>query len=144
MDGLDDVTLGGLTRNRVFLLEGDPGTGKTTIATQWLLAGAATGEKCLYITLSETEEELREGAASHGWDRHSEIDVVELIPADSLLDEKQQQSLVYSSDLELGETTRRIFEVFERLRPDRIVLDSLSEFRLWPRAPYDIGGRSSR
>lgn len=130
LDGLDDVTLGGLTRNRVFLLEGDPGTGKTTIATQWLLAGAATGEKCLYITLSETEEELREGAASHGWDRHSEIDVVELIPADSLLDEKQQQSLVYSSDLELGETTRRIFEVFERLRPDRIVLDSLSEFRL--------------
>ncbi len=127
--GLDDVLGGGLERGRVFLLEGNPGTGKTTIATQFLITGAAAGERCLYITLSETEDELRAGAASHGWDL-SDVDVFELVPPESLLDEDQQQSLLYSSDLELGETTKRIFEVFERTKPTRIVLDSLSEIRL--------------
>ena len=130
LPGLDDITIGGLTRHRVFLLEGSPGTGKTTIATQWLMAGAAAGERCLYITLSETEDELREGAASHGWEFSEGFSVFELIPPENLLDEQQQQSLLYSSDLELGETTRRIFEAFEATKPDRVVLDSLSEIRL--------------
>ncbi len=129
IDGLDNVLGGGLERDRVFLLEGSPGTGKTTVATQFLIAGAAAGERCLYITLSETEDELRAGAASHGWDLGG-IDVFELVPPESLLDEDQQQSLLYSSDLELGETTKRIFETFERVKPRRIVLDSLSEIRL--------------
>jgi len=128
--GLDDVTAGGLARSRLFLLEGSPGTGKTTISLQFLLAGAAAGETCLYITLSETEEELRASAASHGWDLPEAVAVFELVPPESLLDEDQQQSLLYSSDLELGETTKRIFEVFERIKPDRVVLDSLSEIRL--------------
>jgi circadian clock protein KaiC len=127
--GLDDVLGGGLDRSRLFLLEGNPGTGKTTIAVQFLIAGAAAGERCLYITLSETDEELRAGAKSHGWDLAS-VEVFELVPPESLLDDEQQQSLLYSSDLELGETTKRIFEVFERLRPERVVLDSLSEIRL--------------
>ena len=127
--GLDDITGGGLTRQRLFLLEGSPGTGKTTIATQFLMAGAAAGEKCLYITLSETEPELREGAASHGWSLEG-IDIFELIPPENLLDDEQQQSLLYSSDLELGETTKRIFGAMERVTPDRVVLDSLSEIRL--------------
>lgn len=127
--GLDDVTGGGLARGRLFLLEGSPGTGKTTIATQFLLEGAAQAERSLYITLSETDEELRAGAASHGWSL-DDIELFELNPPESLLDEEQQQSLLYSSDLELGETTRRIFEAFERVNPDRIVLDSLSEIRL--------------
>jgi circadian clock protein KaiC len=127
--GLDDVLGGGLERGRVFLLEGAPGTGKTTIATQFLLAGAKAGERCLYITLSENEDALRAGAASHGWDL-SGIDLFELIPPENLLDEDQQQSLLYSSDLELGETTKRIFEAFERVKPHRVVLDSLSEIRL--------------
>jgi circadian clock protein KaiC len=93
------------------------------------MAGAAAGERVLYITLSETEEELRAGGHSHGWELTG-IDVFELLPPESLLDEDQQQSLLYSSDLELGETTRRIIEAVERVQPDRVVLDSLSEIRL--------------
>jgi circadian clock protein KaiC len=127
--GLDDVTRGGMARGRVFLLEGSPGTGKTTIATQFLMTGAAAGEACLYITLSESEPELHEGARSHGWSLDG-IEVFELTPPESLLDEEQQQSLLYSSDLELGETTKRIFEAVERVKPKRLVIDSLSEIRL--------------
>ena len=127
--GLDDITRGGLTRGRLYLLEGSPGTGKTTIATQYLMAGAAAGERSLYITLSETEDEFREGATSHGWSLEG-VDIFELVPPESLLDEDQQQSLLYSSDLELGETTKRIFEAFEKVNPQRVVLDSLSEIRL--------------
>ena len=93
------------------------------------MAGAAAGERGLYITLSETDDELRTGAASHGW-KLDGIDVFELVPPENLLSPDQQQSLLYSSDLELGETTKRIFEAFEASKPDRIVLDSLSEIRL--------------
>ena len=127
--GLDDILGGGLARGRVFLLEGSPGTGKTTLATEFLMAGADAGERGLYVTLSETEDELRASAASHGWSLEG-IDLFELVPPESLLDEDQQQSLLYSSDLELGETTKRIFETFERYKPDRVVIDSLSEIRL--------------
>ncbi|TDH64630.1 circadian clock protein KaiC [Dankookia rubra] len=128
--GLDDVLAGGLAPGRVYLLEGNPGTGKTTIALQFLQEGAARGERGLYVTLSESEAELRDGAASHGWSLRPEISVFELVPPESLLDADQQQSLLYSSDLELGETTRLVFEAVERNRPSRVVLDSLSEIRL--------------
>jgi len=130
VSGLDDILSGGLSRGKVFLLEGQPGAGKTTVALQVLLEGAKAGEKSLYITLSETEEELRQSASSHGWTLGSEISVFELIPPESLLDAEQQQSLLYSSDLELGETTKQIFDAVERIKPTLVVLDSLSEIRL--------------
>jgi circadian clock protein KaiC len=127
--GLDDILAGGLERDRLYLLEGNPGTGKTTAAMRFLMAGAAVGEATLYITLSETEEELRATARSHGWSLDG-IELFELVPPESLLDEQQQQSLLYSSDLELGETSRMILEAVERLQPQRVVIDSLSEIRL--------------
>jgi len=127
--GLDDILIGGLARDRVYLLEGSPGTGKTTAAMSFLRAGALNGEVTLYITLSETEAELRDTARAHGWTLEG-IDIFEVVPPESLLDEQQQQSLLYSSDLELGETTRMIFEAVERRNPARVVIDSLSEIRL--------------
>jgi circadian clock protein KaiC len=128
--GLDNILAGGFSRGHVFLVEGAPGTGKTTVALQFLIEGARAGENGLYITLSETEAELRDGAASHGWTLGDGIEVFELLPPESLLDSDQQQSLLYSSDLELGETTKQIFEAVERAQPARVVLDSLSEIRL--------------
>jgi circadian clock protein KaiC len=128
--GLDDILLGGLAFGRLFLLEGSPGTGKTTIALRFLIEGAERGERGLYITLSETADELRTAASSHGWTLKDSIEVFEVVPPESLLDGDQQQSLLYSSDLELGETTRLVFEAVERVKPQRVVLDSLSEIRL--------------
>jgi circadian clock protein KaiC len=95
-----------------------------------LMTGAAEGETGLYITLSETAKELRDSATSHGWTLPKEIEVFELISPDNLLESDQQQSLLYSSDLELGEATKQIFAEVERTKPKRIVLDSLSEIRL--------------
>ena len=134
VEGLDDVLAGGFTRNRIYLLEGEPGTGKTTTALRFLMQGAAVGESVLYITLSETANELRETSTSHGWSLDG-IDLFELVPPESLLDEMQQQSLLYSSDLELGETTRIVFEAVERFKPKRLVIDSLSELRLLAQSP---------
>src|SRR6478752_4665578 len=90
--GLDNILSGGLSRGHVFLVEGAPGTGKTTVALQFLQEGTKAGERCLYITLSETERELRDGAASHGWTLDEGITVFELLPPESLLDSEQQQS----------------------------------------------------
>jgi circadian clock protein KaiC len=128
--GLDDILGGGLSVGNTFLIEGSPGTGKTTIALRFLLEGAAAGEQGLYITLSETADELRQSAESHHWTIGGNVEVFELVPPESLLDANQQQSLLYSSDLELGETVVKVFEAFERVKPKRVVLDSLSEIRL--------------
>jgi circadian clock protein KaiC len=128
--GLDEVLDGGWAVNRMHLLEGSPGTGKTTIALQFLRAGARAGEAGIYISLAETEQELRAGARSHGWEIDGQIEIFELVPPESVLDPDHHQSLLYSSDLELGEAIQRIFDAIERLKPKRIVIDSLSEIRL--------------
>src|ERR1700744_5596328 len=128
--GLDDILGGGIARNRLHLLEGSPGTGKTTIALQFLLAGAAAGEAGIYVSLAETEHELRDGARSHGWTIGPKVEIFELAPPESVLDPEQHQSLLYSSDLELGETVKRIFDAIERLKPKRIVIARLSAIRL--------------
>ena len=130
ISGFDEVLSGGLSRGHIFLLEGKPGAGKTTAAIQFVMEGAKAGEQSLYITLSETEQELRHAAPSHGWVLGSEIEIFELIPPESLLAEEQQQSLLYSYDLELRETTKQIVDAVERAKPRRVVLDSLSEIRL--------------
>lgn len=127
--GLDDILSGGFTRRRLFLVEGMPGTGKTTLALQYLRAGAAAGESVLYVTLSETEEELRAVAESHGWPLDG-IAIRELTPSEGALDLDEQNTMFHPSEIELASTTRRILEDVERLKPTRVVFDSLSELRL--------------
>ncbi|WP_420243357.1 ATPase domain-containing protein [Roseiterribacter gracilis] len=128
-DGLDSILAGGYAPNRVHLIEGSPGTGKTTLALQFLLAGVRNGERGLYITLSETRDELLQVAGTHGWTLDG-IEIFELIPPELSLDPNQAQSVLYASDLELGETVRMVLDEVARTRPTRIVFDSLSEIRL--------------
>lgn len=131
--GLDDILNGGLTPYRMYLVEGTPGTGKTTLGLGFLLAGAAAGETGLYITLAETELELRAVAETHGWSLDA-IDLFEMIPADGL-GEDQEQTLLHPSEVELGETIRDVMAKVDELRPTRVVLDSLSELRLLAQSP---------
>jgi circadian clock protein KaiC len=131
--GLDEILGGGLTRDRIYLVEGAPGSGKTTLALQFLLKGRELNESALYITLSETEIELRAAAASHGWSLDG-IDLFELVGEEGL-DPDSEQSVLHPSDVELGETTRGVMAQVERTRPLRVVFDSLSEMRLLAQNP---------
>ena len=132
--GLDDVLAGGFTRDRLYLIEGVPGSGKTTLALQFLLEGVRSGERVLYVTLSETEEELRAVALSHGWSLDG-ITVRELVPGEESLLPDDQYTMFHPSEVELSETTKTILQDVERLRPTRVVFDSLSELRLLAGAP---------
>lgn len=125
---LDNILAGGLTKDRAYLVEGAPGSGKTTIALQFLLEGAKRGERGLYITLSETAAELREVARSHNWNL-DEIELFELVSEDGL-DPEREQSILEPSEVELGETIQGVMACVDRLRPSRVVFDSLSEMRL--------------
>ncbi len=127
--GLDEILCGGYLNSRVYLIEGEPGTGKTTIAFQFLLEGCARGERGLYIALSESRSELLHTANSHGWPLDG-IQIYELVPPELSLDPEQEQSIVYTADLELGETVRMVMAEVERVRPARVVFDSLAEIRL--------------
>ena len=127
--GLDEILQGGLIPRRLYLLDGNPGAGKTTLAQQFLLAGAQLGERSLYVTLSETEEELREGALSHGWSL-DEIEILELHDSDASSPDEGELTMFHPSEVELGETMRRVLESIERINPERLVFDSLSEMRL--------------
>ena len=127
--GLDDVLHGGLIRNRLYLLDGSPGAGKTTLALQYLLEGVRAGERCLYVTLSETRDELLDGARSHGLSLDG-IDIVELIADESDLDGEDQLTMYHPSEVELTETTRKVLHAIQRINPSRMAFDSLSELRL--------------
>jgi circadian clock protein KaiC len=127
--GLDDITGGGLPTRRIFLLQGRPGVGKTTLALQFLLEGIARGEKGLYISLSETRDELETVALSHGWDFES-LSILELSAIEDALAEDKENTFFHPSELELSKTTQLLLDHVDRVKPMRIVLDSLSEFRL--------------
>jgi circadian clock protein KaiC len=132
--GLDNVLLGGIPRDRVYLIEGDPGAGKTTLAMQFLLDGRARGEQGLYVTLSETTDELRAVAQSHGWDLAG-IHLSELATAEASLSPDAENTMFYPSEVELTEVTDRVLRNVEALRPSRVVIDSLSELRMMAQSP---------
>lgn len=128
VDGLDDILGGGLPTNYLYLVEGTPGSGKTTLGLQFLRRGVEQGQRGLYITLAETSAELTTVAASHGWSLEG-VEVFELVNDEGLSPESEQ-SILHSSEVELGETTRGVMAAVERLKPARVVFDSLSEMRM--------------
>src|SRR5690606_11439450 len=127
--GLDDILGGGLDPYRLYLYEGRPGAGKTTLALEVLLEGARRGERVLYITLSKTQRELELVAERHGWNL-SGVDVVEMVPSEAMLELEQEITLLHPAEAELGQATRLILERVEQVNPGRVVIDSLSELRL--------------
>lgn len=131
---LDAVMNGGFTADRLYLIEGFPGTGKTTLALQFLLNGADAGERALYVTLSETRDELQEIAASHGWSLEG-IDIHELVNQEDLQQKQAQYTMFEPAEVELAATIDRILQQVETIRPKRIVFDSLSEMRLLAQGP---------
>ena len=131
--GLDELLIGGLTPNRMYLVEGNPGTGKTTFALQFLLNGRDAGEKTVYVTLSETVTELTAIARSHGWSLEG-VELFQLSPAEGLKPE-DQYTLYHPAEVELGETIKSVLEIIDRVQPTRVVFDSLSELKLLARDP---------
>jgi circadian clock protein KaiC len=134
IEGLDDVLCGGLPRNRLYLVRGTPGVGKTTLALQFLLNGVAAGESVLYITLSETKQELIEVARAHGWDI-STINLFELSALEERLKGEVDTTFFHPSEIELQRTTQAFLSEVERVEPSRVVFDSLSEMRMLAETP---------
>lgn len=131
---LDDILGGGLKRNRVYLLQGTPGAGKTTLSIQFLLEGARCGERTLYLTLSESKEELLAVAQSHGWSLDG-INIFEILTQAEELEANNQYTMYQPSEIELGTTTAAILGEIENSKPSRVVLDSLSELKLLAQSP---------
>ncbi|MHC5539270.1 ATPase domain-containing protein, partial [Singulisphaera rosea] len=132
--GLDDILAGGLNPNSVYLIEGSPGAGKTTLAIQFLLEGVRTGEQGIYVTLSETSAELTSAAKSHGWSLEG-INLLDLVATEAELDGDNQYAMFEASEVELNVTTKAIISEVERVKPRRVVIDSLSEMRLLAMRP---------
>lgn len=133
--GLDEILGGGLVPSRVYLIEGKPGSGKTTLALQWLMAGIAAGEAGLYVSLAETREELEEVVHSHGWDI-GKITVCEAVIPEEMLKPEEQFTVFQPTDMQLNETTRQMLEQVEKVKPQRVVIDSLSEMRVLAQNAY--------
>ncbi|MDB5460678.1 MAG: circadian clock protein KaiC [Caulobacteraceae bacterium] len=132
--GLDNILGGGFDANRLYLVEGRPGAGKTTLALQFLMEGARRGETVLYVSLSETEHELRIVAQRHGWNLDG-VTVFELVPPETSLDPDRELTVLHPADMELGETTQLVIDRISELNPARVVFDSLSEVRLLAQSP---------
>src|SRR6187402_3143074 len=132
--GLDDILGGGLPVHRLYLVHGSPGVGKTTLALQFLIDGARRGESTLYITLSETEAEIRQVAESHGWSLRG-INLFELSSAEQTLHLDEENTLYATADVDLKETVRVLLDEVARVKPTRVVFDSLSEVRLLAQTP---------
>jgi circadian clock protein KaiC len=130
--GLDDILIGGLPRRHLFLIEGEPGTGKTTMGLQFLRAGVQEGERVMYVTLSESRSEIEGVARSHGWSLDG-IDIFEYTPTEDSLRPEDQYSAFHPSEVEFQDTTQNILHQIEAVQPTRVVLDSLSELRLLAR-----------
>jgi len=134
VEGLDNILHGGLPRNRLYLIQGDPGVGKTTMAMQFLMAGAAKGEKGLYITLSETKEEIDMVAKSHGWNLEN-IELYELSSIEQQIRHDSESTFFHPSEVELSQTTDALIAQVTKLNPSRVVFDSLSEMRMLAETP---------
>lgn len=133
-EGLDNILSGGFPRGRIYLIEGDPGAGKTTLALQFVRLGAAKGERTLYITLSESAADLKHAAESHGTSLEG-IEIVELLPNEDDLLPQQQYTVFHPAEVELSDRMQRIVKEIQRLRPDRLVIDALSELRMLAKDP---------
>jgi circadian clock protein KaiC len=134
IDGLDDILHGGFPQGHLYLIEGDPGTGKTTLALQFLLEGIGKGETVLYVTLSESTEELRQVAGSHGWNTEG-LGIFELIPPEDDLKPEAQYTVFHPSEVELADTIASILQRVDQVGPERLVFDSLAELRMLARDP---------
>jgi circadian clock protein KaiC len=134
VDGLDDILHGGIPPGHLYLIEGDPGTGKTTLGLQFLLEGIRTGERVLYVTLSESRDELQQVALSHGWSLDG-LDIFELIPPDEDLKPEAQYTVFHPSEVELADTIASILNKVDSVAPQRLVFDSLAELRMLARDP---------
>lgn len=134
IEGLDDILHGGFPQGHLYLIEGDPGTGKTTLALQFLLEGIRKGETVLYVTLSESTEELQQVARSHGWNIEG-LRIFEMIPPDDDLKPEAQYTVFHPSEVELADTIASILQQVDDAKPQRLVFDSLAELRMLARDP---------
>src|SRR6476660_4375829 len=134
VEGLDNILVGGLPRNCFYLIQGDPGSGKTTLALQFLLEGLRRGESVFYVTLSETREELLKVTRSHGWSLEA-LPLLELSSIEQLLRPEEQTTVFRPSEIELNKVSKLLIDEVSKRRPARIVFDSLSEFRLLAETP---------
>jgi circadian clock protein KaiC len=122
--GLDDILLGGLPGGQIYLIEGDPGTGKTTLAMQFMQEGMRSGESCLYVTFSESRLQLLSSSRSHGWSMER-LQIVEIMPGQNTLEERERYTVFHPTEVEMVGTVRRLIEEVERFNPTRLVIDSL-------------------
>lgn len=127
--GFDNILNGGFPENRLYLMQGEPGTGKTTLAFQFLLEGVSIGQRCLYISFSESREELQSVADSHNWDI-SQLNMLELGSIEDQLKPESQNTIFYPSEVEMNQTINVLYDEIERIKPHRVVFDSISEMRM--------------